>query len=242
MAHPATAAAPLPWMDHTGGHKGSQYHPAIGAAICQRILDGETVKQVTADPAMPSYATLFHWLKVHAGFAARYQAVRDHLALRQATRQAASAAHWRRVRAHQRAVAGKPPRDWVSGSKSTYERGWAAAYCARIAAGESGYRISAEPGMPSAKCVYRWLKNIPEFRAMYVEARAHQASWLAFRADVAADAVMETGLAEAKARVARLEGRAGRLRPKVWRKVPESDAPGVRILFAIAPPAGDGLD
>ncbi len=211
---------PLPPMEHTGGFMPSQYRPAFGRAICQRILDGETMRQVAADPRMPSYATLFHWLKAHEDFARAYQRVRDQLALERTTRRAAETAHWRRVRAHRRAVAGKPPRDWVSGARSTYDRAWAAAYCARIAAGGTGYRISADPGMPSAKCIYRWLKDIPEFRAMYVAARAAQQARLEWLIYLAADAVGETGLAAAKAEVARLEGRIGRLRAKVWRRVP----------------------
>lgn len=212
---------PLPPMEHTGGCKASQYHPTIGAVICQRILEGETVRQVTADPGMPSYVTLFHWLKRHEDFAEMYRVVRNDLALRQATRRAAETAHGRRVRAHRRAVAGQPPRDWVSGKASTYRRDWAARFCARIADGESGYRVSADPAMPSARCVYRWLKDIPEFREMYVTARALQREGLEWQIYLAVDAVDLTGLPRAKARVAWLEGRIGRLRPKVWRRVPK---------------------
>ena len=50
---------PLPAMDHTGGHKRSQYHPTIGAVICVLIEAGLTVAQVAADPGMPSYCTIF---------------------------------------------------------------------------------------------------------------------------------------------------------------------------------------
>jgi hypothetical protein len=207
----------VPGMDHTGGRKESQYHPQIGRVICARIWEGETVRRIVADPWMPSYATLFHWLKLHPDFAAMYRAVRDDRAREQRARRAAETAHGRRVRAHRRALAGKPPRDWVSGQASTYRRDWGRAFCARIAAGESGMAVSADPLMPSAKCVYRWLKNVPEFREMYVEARRRQASWLGFQIQLAAEAVFTTGLDVAKARVARLEGRLGRLRPRVWR-------------------------
>ena len=211
---------PIPAMDHTGGYKPSQYHPQIGRVICARIWEGETVAQVAADPAMPSYATVFHWLKIHDDFAWMYHRVRDDLALRRAARRAAETAHGRRVRAHRRAVAGKPPRDWVAGKASTYRQDWALAYCRRIAAGEAGYRVSADPAMPTARCVYRWLKDIAEFREMYVTARAMQREDLEWEIHIAADGAMETGLAHAKARVAHLEGRIGRLRPKVWGRVP----------------------
>jgi hypothetical protein len=220
MALFAETDTPLPAMEHTGGHKESQYHPTIGAVICQRILDGETVRQIVADPRMPSYATLFHWLKVHPDFAAMYGRARDDLADERARRRSLETAHWRRVRAHRRAVAGKPPRDWVSGKTTTYRRDWAAAYCARIADGESGMAVSADPAMPSAKCVYTWLRNIPEFREMYVAARKDQRIWLELQIHMAVDAVGVTGLAAAKAEVARLEGRIGRLGAKTWRRVP----------------------
>ena len=70
---------PLPVIDHTGGHKRSQYHPQIGWEICQRMCDGLTIAQIAADPDMPSYATIFHWRKVHWDFAAMYDACRDTL-------------------------------------------------------------------------------------------------------------------------------------------------------------------
>lgn len=220
MALFAETDTPLPAMEHTAGHKESQYHPTIGAVICQRILDGETVRQIVADPRMPSYATLFHWLKIHEDFAAMYGRARDDLADERARRRSLEQAHWRRVRAHRRAVAKKPPRDWVAGKTTTYRRDWAAAYCARIAAGESGMSVSADPAMPSAKCVYRWLRNIPEFREMYVAARAEQRAWLEFQIEAVVMDAQRTGLAYAKAEVARLEGRIGRLGAKTWRRVP----------------------
>jgi hypothetical protein len=55
---------------------------------------------------------------------------------------------------------------------------------------------------------------------MYVAARKEQRIWLELQIHMAADAVWVTGLAAAKAEVARLEGRIGRLGPKTWRRVP----------------------
>lgn len=216
----------LPVMDHTGGYKESQYHPILGAEICARIEAGETVRQVAAEPSLPSYATIFRWRKMHPDFARAYDAARLRAAearLERAEVERRSKTYWR---IHKARTDGRPVRDWVSGRRSTYDRAWAQAWCDRIAGGEAGYRVSAEPGMPSAKQVYGWLKRVPEFREMYVEARARQRRRLMLAVHETIDRVGELGFRHADRRVAWLEGRMGRLAPKVWKRVPpERDWP-----------------
>jgi hypothetical protein len=224
VAHPSDPDRPLPRIDHTGGWKDSQYHPRIGRVICERIEDGETVKQVAADPAMPSYPTIFRWRKMHPDFAAMYDAMRARLAegrIAQADLAERSKVYWR---IHKARVDGRPVRDWVAGRRSTYRREWAQAYCDRIAAGESGMSVSADPAMPSAKAVYRWLKRFREFREMYVEARRRQRIGLALDIDMVVDDVTDgrASLAEARIEAARLEGRIERLGPKTWKAVPRT--------------------
>jgi hypothetical protein len=221
-AEPPALCHGLPPIDHTGGHKPSQYHPRLGQVICARIEAGETVRQVAADPAMPSYATIFHWRKMHPDFDARYAAMRARMAkarIEAADLAARSKVYWR---IHKARVDGRRPRDWVAGKKSTYRRDWAQAYCDRIAAGESGMSVSADPAMPSAKAVYGWLKRFPEFREMYVAARRAQQFSLELDIHLAADEVLDgrASLADGKRAVARLEGRIGRLGPKTWKAVP----------------------
>ena len=228
---------PLPRIDHTGGYKPSQYHPRIGRVICARIEAGETVRQVAADPAMPSYATIFHWRKMHPDFDDLYFAMRARVALGRieaADLAARSKVYWR---IHKARVDGKRPRDWVAGKKSTYRRAWAQAYCDRIADGESGMSVSADPAMPSAKAVYRWLKRFPEFREMYVKARRVQRFNLEFDIHLVADEVLDgrTSLADGKRAVAWLEGRFGRLAPKTWKAVPPEPP------WAGAEPPGGGM-
>jgi hypothetical protein len=213
---------PLPRIDHTGGHKPSQYHPRIGQVICARIEAGETVRQVAADPEMPAYCTIFQWRKVHPDFADLYDAMRARMAqgrIEAADLAARSKVYWR---IHKARVDGRRPRDWVSGKKSTYRRDWAQAYCDRIAAGESGMSVSTDPAMPSARAVYRWLKRFPEFREMYVKARRVQHLNLEFDIHLVADEVLDgrMDLADGKRAVARLDGRFGRLAPKTWKTVP----------------------
>lgn len=210
---------PLPPLDRRGGITESWYHPTLGLVICQRLLDGETVRQITADPRMPTERVLYRWVRRHPDFADNYRWVRDQQARERAARRVAAPEHWRRVRAHARAVAGKPPRDWVAGRKCSYDRAWARAFCKRLARGEAASRISADPAMPSRTQISRWLMTVAEFREMYAEARDFQQSWLEFQMDVVAMDAGKTGLAFAKAEVARLEGRMGRLGARTWRRV-----------------------
>lgn len=224
MAYPSEPDRPLPRIDHTGGWKVSQYHPRIGRVICERIETGETVRQVAADPDMPSYCTIFQWRKMHPDFADMYDAVRARLAegrIARAELAERSKVYWR---IHKARVDGRPVRDWVSGKRSTYRREWAQAYCDRIAAGESGTSVSADPAMPSARAVYRWLKRFPEFREMYVAARRLQHFNLTFDIHLVVDDVADgrASLADGKVEVARLAGRIGRLVPKTWKQVPRA--------------------
>jgi hypothetical protein len=91
-----------------------------------------------------------------------------------------------------------------------------------VAKGEAVYRICAEPGMPSLKAVYGWLRRQPEFVAMYTEAKREAVSWLAFQAEMAADRVLDgvpsrTAFSAIKREVARIEARIGLLAAKTYR-------------------------
>lgn len=205
----------VPQMDHTGGAKASQYRREIGEVICARIDAGETIRSIAADPAMPSYATIFHWTKVNPEFAQMYDAVRRHLAEGkiQNRRLKHVSDAWRVP--HEIKLGLR--RHWVSGKKSTYRRAWGAAFCKRVAAGESVLEITADPAMPSAKAVYGWLKRHEEFLDMYLEAKAEQKRWLEFQIDMVVLEATPATFRSAKAQVARLEGRIGRLTAKTYR-------------------------
>lgn len=204
---------PLPAMDHTGGHKESQCGVEIARAILARMARGETIRSITADPAMPSYATLFHWLKVHAEFGEAYRALRRELAEERIERwelRRRSAEVWG---PHKAKVEGK--RWWRRGRPSSFTREKGEAVCALLREGWTMMAINARPEMPSAKVVYRWLKTEPEFRDMVAEARSSQINRLAFERELAIDSAIED-FGRAKRETARLEGRMGRLMPKVW--------------------------
>ena len=213
----------VPRMDHTGGAKRSQYHPRLGKIILARLREGETIAQVCADEEMPSAATLHRWRHMHPEFGAAYERTmveRGRFRQMMARLERERRAEWARI---EHKIGRRRTRTWVAGSKSTYERAWAQAFCARVAKGEAVYRICAEPGMPSCKAVYGWLRRQPEFVATYVAAKREAVSWLAFQADMAADRALDAiSLAQFRAikrKVARIEGRIGRLTPKTYRVV-----------------------
>jgi len=189
-------------MDHTGGFKASQYRPALALEIC-------------ADPAMPSRATLFRWLRRQPYFAAVYEAVRVERAQAKVARADARRAAVRAAKAAKARAVGRRPRDWVSGQKSRYDPAVAEAFCDVIALGATLAEVCALPGMPSVKQVFGWLRRRREFRVEYVKARA-------FQREVLADQMLETALAKAgprqlEAGLGAVQGRIGRLTPKTWR-------------------------
>ena len=191
----------VPEMDHTGGAKASQYRREIGEVICARINAGETIRSIAADPAMPSYAPIFHWTKVSPKFARMYGAVRAHLREgRVKNRRLKHVSDAWRV-PHEIKLGLR--RHWVSGKKSTYRRAWAAAFCKRVAAGESVMEITADPAMPSTKA--------------YLEAKAEQRRRLEFQIEMIVMEATPATFRSAKAKVARLEGRVGRLAAKTYR-------------------------
>jgi len=60
----------------TRGGPPSTYSPALAQAVCERIAQGETPRMIGADPAMPSCATIYAWLKTQPGFCELYAQAR----------------------------------------------------------------------------------------------------------------------------------------------------------------------
>jgi len=207
----------LPAMDHASGAKESAYRPALGREILRRVARGETVKSIAADPNMPSYATIFRWRQVIPEFGERWRALRGELAVERMEkwdRRAEARVFWRAQKA--RREGRRPP--WRRGRPSSYTAAVGRAICRRLRKGETMMSINADPAMPSAKVVYRWLRTEPAFRAMVMAARRHAVGWLEFQSLVAWDELEP--VRGSAARVARkaetLLGRAGRITPKVY--------------------------
>jgi hypothetical protein len=213
---PAKERAP-PLMDHAPGGKPSAFSWPMGRLILARIEAGETVRQITADPGMPCYATVYRWTHVVPEFGRAWRALRVEMAETQRwlDDQRAVARTW--MRAHERRLAGKPPRAGVSGRKSSYTPEWGEAVCRAIVEGASLSEVVARPDMPSFRAVYRWMRRFPEFRAAYAEACRWREEMLADQALEAALSATPKTIAAARRRKARVEGRMGRLRPRKYK-------------------------
>ncbi|WP_296599781.1 hypothetical protein [Phenylobacterium sp.] len=70
-AGPGTGAA------RRRGGKASSYTRALGALICARLAQGESLTSITRDEAMPCYGTVYGWLKRHPAFEAMYVEARE---------------------------------------------------------------------------------------------------------------------------------------------------------------------
>ena len=206
----------VPPMDHAAGWKASAFTWEMGEFILARVEKGETVRQITADPRMPAYCTVFRWVQMHPQFGRRYRAIRarradDHVSL--VASRAAAKAFWP---AHMAKVDGR--RWWRRGKPSSYTRATGKAICRRLRRGETMMSINADPAMPSAKVVYTWIRTEAEFREMVMAARREWLDWLAFDADNIADLVLVgEPLRQVKRRVARIEARIGRQIAKHYR-------------------------
>ena len=55
----------------------SGYDIAIAEAICHRIVNGESLRSICADPAMPARATVFRWLARNQQFRELYVLARQ---------------------------------------------------------------------------------------------------------------------------------------------------------------------
>jgi hypothetical protein len=55
----------------------TQFTEDIGNRICERIADGESVRKICLDPAMPAKSTLFKWLYEQKAFSDQYTRARE---------------------------------------------------------------------------------------------------------------------------------------------------------------------
>ena len=57
----------------------SEYTPEIGTTICSRIAEGESVRSIVKDEAMPSSSTIFRWLldETKSVFREQYETARN---------------------------------------------------------------------------------------------------------------------------------------------------------------------
>ncbi|AZY53034.1 terminase [Bordetella avium] len=56
--------------------KVSTYTEAIATEICDRIADGEPLRQICRDQHMPAWRTVYHWIEARSEFAERMERAR----------------------------------------------------------------------------------------------------------------------------------------------------------------------
>ncbi|CCJ51967.1 terminase small subunit-like protein [Bordetella bronchiseptica] len=56
--------------------KVSTYTEAIAAEICDRIAEGEPLRQICRDEHMPAWRTVYHWIEARSEFAERMERAR----------------------------------------------------------------------------------------------------------------------------------------------------------------------
>jgi hypothetical protein len=59
------------------GGRPSDYTPEIVDAICERLIEGESLVQICRYENMPGYSTIMGWLNKHAEFADKYARARE---------------------------------------------------------------------------------------------------------------------------------------------------------------------
>ena len=57
----------------TADSRSVEYTDEIGMAICERLVEGESLRAICADPGMPDKATVLGWLPRHPKFRKRYE-------------------------------------------------------------------------------------------------------------------------------------------------------------------------
>jgi hypothetical protein len=60
-----------------GKGRPTEYTDEIGETICDRIVDGESLRTICADAGMPDEATVLGWVSSHREFRDRYEIARD---------------------------------------------------------------------------------------------------------------------------------------------------------------------
>lgn len=55
----------------------ADYNQEIADLICERLADGESLRQICADDGMPNRATVFRWLGIYKEFSDQYARARE---------------------------------------------------------------------------------------------------------------------------------------------------------------------
>ena len=206
----------------------SSYRVEIGDAICARIAGGESKRAICAEPGMPSDVTVYQWTRRFPAFAAQY------------AKAMGEARAWRRE-GDGAAEAGRLARQAARGGKareSQYDRAVGEAVCAAISAGATFGDLNADPGLPRASTIFRWLRRHPEFAALYAQAREDQAQAKFDLAWDIARAATPEAVAVARLQVDVLRWQTARLSPSKYGRPPPEELKVIIRTFRDDEPEG----
>lgn len=146
----------------------STYSVERGAAICQRVAAGESLRAICrADAAMPTGKTLWNWRRAHGDFATMLDHAQGVARTRSLRAQQSADDARAEARAQARKSAGR------TGRPSSFDVATWDEIRARIMGGEALTEICTEPWMPCAGTVYGWMRRRPELVAEYQRARSY---------------------------------------------------------------------
>lgn len=203
-------------MDKESGDKDTAFTWAMGELILARIAERETMRAITAHRAMPAYCTVFRWMQVVPEFGDAVRRLRADMArARLAARDAAKRA------ARRRCKDGAP---WRGGQRPRVSAEALGRVLQALLDGASMTEALRAPGAPSAKAVYTRVRGCPGFRLAFTEACDFRDFVLEQQRWDVVNRVGMTGIPAANATLRALEGRRGRLRPKLYRLGPPGTA------------------
>ena len=73
LAEAEKVAGQIEATQKAGRRRRSSFTPEIAEVICERIIMGESLRQICQDPKMPARSSIFVWLQQHKEFADQYR-------------------------------------------------------------------------------------------------------------------------------------------------------------------------
>ena len=139
------------------------YDAEIAETICERLVNGESLRAICADPAMPARATVFRWLARNQEFRRSYALARqcqaEDFALTKSSRSPTTAA----------ATTSRAPPDRCLESTATANHGNVLGSCGRVPRLERS--VSLSPVRTRACRTSIWRRRLPSFPSSSGRAR-----------------------------------------------------------------------
>ena len=64
-------------IQKTSRRRRSSFTPEVAQRICDRLMDGQSLRQICRDPTMPARSSIFQWLRENKEFGAEYASVKQ---------------------------------------------------------------------------------------------------------------------------------------------------------------------